>query len=87
MTTPAPPYVYPRQKPTTESGDEDGHILLRRGDGQYRWAGSGALNDGDVWVPACSAFFDDWAPDVSFDHPNYRRCHANRYWAKTPDKT
>ncbi len=67
MTTSAPPYKYPRQKPTSESGDEDGEILVKRESGwsekpyTFMWTRFDRLHDGDVWVPGCDQFFRDWA--------------------------
>ena len=83
MSTPKPPYTYPQQKPTRESGDNDGDIYVRGRDefGQfvgYQWRHPMYLKDGDIWVPGCDAFWEDHGEE-QFGALT-KRAYANGNW-------
>ena len=92
MATPAPPYVYPRQKPTDDSVDDDGEILRRIPDGDgmhtYSFFSPEELEDGDLWVPACNAFFGDWAKGEDLCDDSTAQCmYVDRHWLKAPGES
>lgn len=73
--TSKPPYIFPQQKPTDESGDEDGDILVHMGTNGFFWRKPATLKTGDVWVPGCDAFFQDHS-----DRPAGKMEYADEHW-------
>ena len=74
--TPTPPYVFPRQRPTSESYDFEGDILIRTGDGLgYAWCKPSYLKDGDLWVPGCQAFESEWCNNLALNCS-----YADEHW-------